>query len=246
MRRIALALVAAMFCGSALAEPPAPEQLDADPFRALAEIKTRNDIWDRSFDSLYEQMLADFRADPKFVQADGACPGFVDAIAQAARPFMRDGHFKQREPYRAGLARIFRSGLTASQASEAIAFYASDDGRYLLELGTDSTSQQAKIGQGTEPLSRENFDADLARTREDAVAKAEPVIRERAEATLARSSWYDPYVAINPQVQQLRFEITRMRDPDTLERRAAMDAAIRRTGVQHFANCGRAVPLPNP
>ena len=246
MRRIAAALLLASLAAGARAEPPETPPLDADPFRALAEIKTRDDIWDRSFDSLYEQMLASFRADPKFVKADSACPGFVDTISETARPFMRDGHFKQREPYRAGLTRIYRAGLTAAQAREAIDFYQSDDGRYLLELGTDSTSQQAKIEQGGGPLTRENFDADLARTREDAVAKADPAIRERAEATLARSSWYDPYVAINPQVQQLRFEITRMRDPDTLERRKAMDEAIRRAGIQHFANCGKTVPLKTP
>lgn len=227
------------------AEAPASLVLSLDPFRALAEIKTRDDIWERSFDSLFEQERASFRADPSLARGEARCPGMVEAVTNAARPAMRENHFHQRDAFRAGLTDLFRKGLTPAQAREATAFYASEDGRYLLELGTDSSSQQAKIAQGEGPIQPGTFAADLAATHDAIDRNVNPEVRERVEAELARSSWYKPYVALHPGIQALRYRISRTErlesNPDL---KALLDEATRRAAIQHFAKCGLAVPLP--
>ena len=227
------------------AEAPAAFVLSLDPFRALAEIKTRDDIWERSFDSLFEQVHASFRADPALARGEARCPGMVEAVTNAARPAMRENHFHQRDAFRAGLTDLFRKGLTPGQAREAIAFYASEDGRYLLELGTDSSSQLAKIAQGEGPIQPGTFAADLAATHDTIDRNVNPEVRERVEAELARSSWYKPYMALHPGIQALRYRISRTErlesNPDL---KALLDKATRRAAIQHFANCGLAVPLP--
>ncbi len=201
-------LLAAFMAIPASAEAPAAFVLSHDPFRALAEIKTRDDIWERSFDSLFEQVRASFRADPTLARGEARCPGLIDAVTNAARPAMRENHFHQRDAFRAGLTDLFRKGLTPDQAREATAFYASPDGRYLLELGTDSSSQQAKIAQGEGPIEPGTFAADLSATHDAIDANVDPQVRERAEAELARSSWYKPYLALHPAIQALRYRIS--------------------------------------
>lgn len=231
----------------ALAEAPQVLLPAADPFRALAEIKTRDDIWERSFDSLYEQMRASFRADSKMAAADRRCPGLIDAASEAAKPTMREGHFRQRDPYRAGLTKIFAEGMTEAQAREAWEFYNSPDGRFLLELGTDSTSQQAKIAKGDRPLDRDTFDKDLSATRAASIAKLEPEIMERAQEALDRSTWFAPYKALHPQIQDLRFRISR--DPASggpAGDKSRMVEAVQRATAQYLANCQTGALSPSP
>ena len=246
--RIGAAAIGLLACSSiALAEAPQVLLPAADPFRALAEIKTRDDIWERSFDSLYEQMRASFRADPGMAAADQRCPGLIDAASEAAKPTMREGHFRQRDPYRAGLAAIFAEGMTDAQAREAWAFYNSPDGRFLLELGTDSTSQQAKIAKGDRPLDRATFDKDLRDTRAASIANLEPDILDRAQATLDRSAWFKPYKALHPRIQDLRFRISR--DPASggpASDKTRMVEAVQRATAQHLANCETGAISPSP
>ncbi len=243
--RKSLILLAALMATPSSAEAPASFVLSLDPFRALAEIKTRDDIWERSFDSLFEQVQASFRADPSLARGEARCPGMVKAVTDAARPAMRENHFHQRDLFRAGLTDLFRTGLTPAQAREATAFYSSEDGRYLLELGTDSSSQQAKIAQGEGPIQLGTFAADLAATHDAIDRNVIPEVRQRAEAELVRSSWYKPYVALHPGIQALRYHISRTeRLESSPDLKALLDEATRRAAIQHFANCGLAVPLP--
>jgi hypothetical protein len=236
--------MATSFSAPSSAEAPASFVLSPDPFRALAEITTRDDIWERSFDSLFEQVQASFRADPALARGEARCPGLIKAVTDAARPAMRENHFHQRDAFRAGLTDLFRKGLTPAEAREATAFYASEDGRYLLELGTDSSSQQAKIAQGEGPIQPDAFAADLDATHEAIDRNVDPQVRQRAEAELARSSWYEPYVAIHPGIQALRYHISRTeRLESSPDLKALLDEATRRAAIQHFANCGLSVPL---
>ncbi|MGX7925581.1 hypothetical protein ACWPMX_03290 [Tsuneonella sp. HG094] len=242
-------LVLLMLAGSSMALAEAPQVLlpSADPFRALAEIKTRDDIWERSFDSMYEQMRASFSADPKLGAADQRCPGLIDAAAEAAKPVMREGHFRQRDAFRAGLTSLFAQGMTISQAREAWAFYNSPDGRFLLELGTDSTSQQAKIAKGDGPIDRGTFDADLHATQSATIAKLEPEMMDRAQAALDRSTWFIPYKALHPRIQNLRFRISR--DPASggpAGDRIRMIEAVQRATAQYLANCESGSLNPSP
>jgi hypothetical protein len=221
------------------AENPSPLSAPrADPFRALAAIKTRDDIWERSFDSLYEQMRVSFRADPTLGPAERRCPGLIDAVAAAARPVMRTEHYRQRDLFRARLAQLFARGLTRAQAREAYAFYASPDGRYLLELGTDSSSQQAKIARAPERFDRAAFEDDLDRTHAAIERNINPAAEQRAEAALERSHWYRPYLRLHPRIQQLRFAISRDKSLVSPAERSAMNEAIRRAGTEHLASCG--------
>jgi len=233
---LALIFLAGTF--PAMAEGPAAiSAVDGNPFRALAEIKTRDDIWERSFDSLYEQMRVSFQQDSSLARGDKACPGLIDAVAGAARPIMHAGHYIQRRAFRDGLTKLFAEGLTADQAREAYDFYASDDGRYLLELGTDSSSQQAKIAQGTDPIDRKAFNEDYERTHAAIHRNVDPAVEKRVEARLAVSSWYAPYLRLHARIQQLRYAISRDKSLLPPDNREQIELASRRATTLHLVQC---------
>lgn len=248
LRKLALsALIAAAVAGPSIAqedtETMPPEGVDVAPvYWQLAMAKTTDEIWDRSFDGLLEQAKAGFDRFPAFAEAESKCPGFIDTVFESAKPWMREGHYAQRTEFRFGLADIFAKGLTEEQAADAVAYYRSDEARYFLELGTDSASQKGKIDRALNeeegPIDRETFYEDLDRTHEAIRENADSERLAEAEKNLRASTWFEPYAAIHPQIQELRLKISQSDSTESSEFTTAMNAAIQIAGRKHLESCG--------
>jgi hypothetical protein len=233
------ALLAALLLasGPALAEP-------ATIYRELAATKSSDAVWERSFAAMIDRAKIAFLADPTIVRGEARCPGLIDAILSATAPLMRQRHFASREVLRTGMARILSEGLTEAQAREALAFYRSPEGQFLMELGADSNNYDEGFTVTPERLDREAFDGDLARTHDAIRNNLDPKLAERAERQLGASHWYHPYLKIHPQIQDLRFAISKTKPP--AEETARIDQATKRAAIQHFVNCGETVPVRTP
>lgn len=235
--------------GAKAADPAAAAAAQPDVFRQLAEAKSPDAVWERSFAAMIDRAKIEFLADPKLAQAERQCPGMVDAAFLSARPVMHAQHFADRDRLREGMARLLAKALNEAQAREALAFYRSDEGLFLLELGADSNNYEEKFAAALagrdRDFDRAAFDRDLERTHDAIHANADPGLISRAEDRLARSGWFQPYMAIHRDIQDLRFAITKASRGNSAQA-AEIDSAVKRGLVQHFVNCGKAVPLRVP
>lgn len=216
----------------------------ASVFRELAEAKTTDAVWARSFAAMIDRAKIAFQDDPMFARAEARCPGLIDAVFTATAPLMLERHFAEREQLRAGMAQILSEGLNEAQAREAIAFYRSPEGRFLMELGADSNNYDEKFAIAPEQFDREAFEGDLARTHDAIHSNADPAMIERAERELGKSRWYRPYLKVHGRIQDLRFQISKAKASP--EQAAVLDQATKRGAIQHSASCGQKVPLRTP
>jgi len=247
---LALAGALGLALASATADPVVEDAPSAEVsvFRQLAEAKSPDPIWERSFVAMIDRAKIAFLDEPKFAQADRECPGLIDAIFVSAGPLMHARHFADRDRLREGMTRIFADGLTEDQAREALAFYQSKEGLFLLELGADSNNYEEKFAAAMAgddgKFDRGAFERDLERTHDDSIRNADPRLVDRVTDQLQASSWFGPYLKIHSRIQDLRFAITKApRDP---ARAQLIDQAVKRGAIQHFVNCGKSVPLRTP
>lgn len=233
-----LALAALLIAASPAAAEPAAI------YRELAEAKTTDAVWERSFAAMIDRAKIAFQGDPMFAKAEARCPGYIDAVFTATSPLMRERHFAERDQLRAGMAQILSEGLNEAQAREAIAFYRSPEGGFLMELGADSNNYDEKFAVKPEQFDRKAFEGDLARTHDTIHSNADPAMIERVERELDKSRWYHPYLKVHGRIQDLRFRISKAKPSP--EQAALLDQATKRGSIQHFANCGQKVPLRTP
>jgi hypothetical protein len=92
---------------------------------------------------------------------------------------------------------------------------------------------------------RAAFERDLERTQ-DAIGKnVDPILLRRVTDRLTASRWFHAYLKVHPQIQDLRFSITKP-DDSKAARAQEIDRSVKRGAVQHFVNCGKAVPFRSP
>lgn len=247
---LALAAAPLVLTGTAQSrkDEPVAAATRTSAFRDLAEAKTPDAIWERSFRAMLDRAKIAFLQDPKFAKADAECPGFLDAIFTASGTLMRARHFADRDRLRDGMAQIFAEGLTEPQAREAAAFYTSTEGQFLLELGADSNSYDerfaAAMTQDASAFDRAAFARDLARTQDAIDRNVDPKLVERVMDQLSASRWYPAYLKLHSRIHDLRFAISQA--PPDAGHAALIDQAVKRGAIQHFANCGKKVPLRTP
>lgn len=237
-------VMAALLAGSpALAKPvkrAAPVAVKADPAvrkaaaDRLAEVLTPESALPGQVDKILALLLENMeRNDPGFAKMEQAYPGMIQAVSDAMRPVLLKSSASAIPLYRADLSQMFQTELTAAEANEAAAFFASSDGQALIASLQDNMKYDRTVGALSQDKSATNADvtADKSAAGMRTFQALGPAQRQRVMAFFT-SPTGRKLIALGPKrsaIDQKWFNYT------PPESEAAIQTAVLEAMVQHVA-----------
>lgn len=239
MPRIVAAMIRTTLTAFALSAA-APALAQADPHAALAAALTSDEYIEQSYShgivAMFDSAL---RSDPELVETESECPGLFAAILEAGEPIMRPAHRRDLLSYREKLTELFGREMSAGEASDGAAFFASDLGRrFLASLAANQALDkqvEAVLANEGEGINAEAIGADKVATARAGLESLEPLDRREVERTLVGAGWAKAFSRLQPAIMEYQLE---MANADYLpEEDAAMDQAFEAAAESHLAAC---------
>ena len=194
----------------AAAPPLAAQEQPADPYIALVSALDgavdRETVLQSIIAQTGQAMLAN---DPALAALEARYPGMVQRLLVVMTPMIREHSQAASSLYQREIAGLMRRDLTATEARDAFAFYASPLGRRVLgaaagNINSDALVQEAATEGADVHISEAAVEGDLQRGIAAAVGDLTAADRAEMLRRLTGKSWVEKIGALMPEMITLR------------------------------------------
>lgn len=220
----------------------AEETTAADPYTALAEALSSDEVWQLRFDKDMElSFFPVLEQDPDTRQIDQDCPGYIAGMAKVMTPPMLEGHAKDQIWYRTQLEELFRSKLSSADAKGAADFYGSDAGQDLLSMALNNASATNTVQELIESpdfdpsISAEAYRADVEAMKQNLQRNLDPKEMHSIGLRLAISTWFPAFRKLAPNIEAINVEM--INNDYSPEINARLDGVIEEFVNAHLDAC---------
>ena len=228
MRRVLLAFWALTLAAQpAAAQDTAAAQLAADPHERVYDTLTAQADDGPMIEAALDWMVGQLASDPNIALLAKSNPGLLDALRTATRPIIVGHSRRVRLEYRPRMIALLRSELTAAEATDVAAFYASPIGRRL--VAGVSASYRPDTVLGTIDDERRVTSTDVEHDMDSASQAALQSLSAAEIEELNREIESRPAIAklvpVVPRIAALRAQMEE--EPLTADEEAAIAGALR-------------------
>lgn len=242
MARLAVPAAAALcFSGSPLAaeDAPAPqaEALQTDPYMDIFLALEESADQEQMLDNIIAATLAEVvRNEPILELVEAEQPGLLDGLARTIRPIFHEHVADTEEFLRPRMTALFRSALSADEATQVASFYRSDLVRKLM-VGTFANFTGERTIRGVlensdDKIISSSFKADTQSAGIKGYLGLTPEERRQLDDLAAASPALAKFTALTPQTTALRLEAETM--PMAPEREAELIEEMQRFIADHM------------
>jgi hypothetical protein len=228
MRRVLLALWAVtLTVQPAAARDTATVGVIADPHERVYETLIAQADDGPMIEAALDWMVRQLASDPNIALLAKDNPGLLNALRAATRPIIVGYSRRVKLEYRPRMIALLRSELTAAEATDVAAFYASPIGRRL--VAGVSASYRPDTVLGTIDEERRVTSADVARDMDSAsqatLQNLSPAEVEELNREIESRPAIAKLVPVVPKIAALRAQMEE--EPLTAEEEAAVTVALR-------------------